>query len=113
MKFDCAHSLPNASEADLPLELIIEESPTKGHEVLPQVSQGGEIKFGISKATELPLELVVKEAPTKGHKVLPQEMSQKGGMKFGRAHDLPSASEAKLLELIIEEFPIKGHEVLP
>ncbi|KAG1347896.1 hypothetical protein COCNU_06G017250 [Cocos nucifera] len=84
--------------AELPLELAVEEAPTKKHKVLPtKASQEGGVKFGTrpnspssichqgnplrrihrrwneawASQAELPLELVVKEVPTKKHEVLP------------------------------------------
>ncbi|KAG1354891.1 hypothetical protein COCNU_07G010030 [Cocos nucifera] len=131
MKFGRIHNLSSSSEAaELLLELTTKEAPTK-------VSQESGMKFGMSEATELPLELATKEAPTRGHEVLPTKASQedgvkfgaskaelpleyvieeisykdftRGGMKFGRAHDRPSASEAKLsLEYVSKEAPAKN-----
>ncbi|KAG1368416.1 hypothetical protein COCNU_14G008840 [Cocos nucifera] len=70
------------------------------------------MKFGASE-TELSLEPIIEEAPTERHELLPQKVSQGGGTKFGRIHDLHGASEAELpSKLIIKEAPTKGHEVL-
>ena len=56
MKLGYVHDLPSASEAELPLELAIQEVRTKKHEVLPTKA---------SQEAELALEYVFKEAPTK------------------------------------------------
>ncbi|KAG1330605.1 hypothetical protein COCNU_02G005730 [Cocos nucifera] len=46
MKFDVSET------AKLSLELVIKEAPTKGHEVLPQISQEDGMKF--DRAYDLP-----------------------------------------------------------
>ncbi|KAG1342846.1 hypothetical protein COCNU_05G010750 [Cocos nucifera] len=78
----------SASEAEPPLEPVIEEVPIEGHEHLREkILQEGRMKF---------------------------DRVQGGGMKFGHVHDLPSASKAELhLELTTKKAPIKEYEVLP
>ncbi|KAG1358643.1 hypothetical protein COCNU_08G000890 [Cocos nucifera] len=45
MKLGRTHDRPKASEAELPLEYDSKKAPTKGHEVLPHVSEGDGMKF--------------------------------------------------------------------
>ena len=59
------------SEAEPPLESVIEEAPTEGHgHPRKKILQGGGMKF---------------------------DRVQGGGVKFGNVHNLPSARKAELL----------------
>ncbi|KAG1327216.1 hypothetical protein COCNU_01G011500 [Cocos nucifera] len=95
IKFGHVHDLPNASEAELHLELATKEAPTKEHEVLPaKASQEDGVKFGASKA-ELFLEYVINETSYK-------EFTG-GGMKFGQAKSSsPSSSSSRKSELFLK-----------
>ncbi|KAG1367554.1 hypothetical protein COCNU_14G000220 [Cocos nucifera] len=95
-----------ACEAELPLECVTKEAPYKDFTV-------GETKFGRAHNRPqgkrgLPLEYDSKEALTREHEVLSQ-VSQRDGMKCGRAYDLHSV-RPELFELATKEFPTEGRE---